>query len=85
MDRHQNSIVCSLACCRPSLKISCKPFQKFLHKVANRQTKTNNDDYNILLGGGNHVAKLVDATSSEGLLVMVALCNRADHYYGRPM
>ena len=46
-DRHQNlivCIVCSLAQCQPSLKISCKSVLKFLCKCANRQT-TNNDDY----------------------------------------
>jgi len=37
-DRHQNLIFCSLAHCQRSLKISCKPIQKFLRKVANRQT-----------------------------------------------
>ena len=49
-DRHQNLIICSLArchlslkisCeCQPSLKISCKPAQKCERKVANRQTRT---------------------------------------------
>jgi len=42
-DRHQNLTICSLAHCRPSLKISRKSIYKFLRKVANRQT--NNDDY----------------------------------------
>jgi len=40
---HQNLIICSLAHCQPSLKISCKSVWKFLCKVANRQT--NNDSY----------------------------------------
>jgi len=46
-DRHQNLIICSLAHCQPSLKISCKSVWKFLHKVANRQTdrQTNKDNY----------------------------------------
>ena len=46
-DRPRNLIICSLAYCQPSLKISCKSVQKFLHKVANRQTdkQTNSDDY----------------------------------------
>jgi len=39
-DRHQNVIICSLAHCQPSLKISCKSVEKFLCKVANRQTMT---------------------------------------------
>jgi len=37
-DHHQNLIICSMAHCQPSLKISCKSIQKFLRKVANRQT-----------------------------------------------
>jgi len=40
-DRRQNLIICSLAHCQPSLKISCKSVWKFLRKVANRQTTTN--------------------------------------------
>ena len=36
-DRHQNLIICSLAHCLPSLKISYNLF-KFLCKVANRKT-----------------------------------------------
>ena len=45
-NRHENLIVCLLAHCQPSLKISCKSVGKFLHKVANKQTdkQTNNDD-----------------------------------------
>ena len=42
-DHHQNLIICSLAHCQRSVKMSCKSVQKFLHKVANRQT--NNGDY----------------------------------------
>ena len=38
LDCHQNLIICSLAHCHPSLKISCKSIWKFLCKVANRQT-----------------------------------------------
>jgi len=47
LHRHQNLIVCSLAHCQPSLKISCKSLWKFLRKVAYKQTnkQTNNDDY----------------------------------------
>ena len=37
-DRHQNLIICSLAHCQPSMKISWKSDRKFLRKVANRQT-----------------------------------------------
>jgi len=45
-DRHQNLIICSLAHCQPSLKISCKSVGKFLRKVADRQTnKQTNDNY----------------------------------------
>jgi len=49
-DHHQNLIICSLAHCQPSLKISCKSIQKFLHNVANEQT---DKELHILLGGGN--------------------------------
>jgi len=60
-DHHQNLNNCSLANCQPSLKISCKSVRKFLRKVGNRQTnkQTNNDDYIILLGGGNNHESLV--------------------------
>ena len=44
MDHHQNLIICSLAHCQPSLKISCKSIWKFLCKVANRHT---DNDKNI--------------------------------------
>ena len=60
-DCHQNLIICSLARCQPSLKISCKSVRSFLRKVANRQTdKDTNRQTNkhrrlhILLGGGNN-------------------------------
>jgi len=45
-DRYQNLISCSSAHCQPSLKISCKSVETFLHKVANKQTnrQTNNDE-----------------------------------------
>ena len=42
-DRHQNLTICSVAHWQPSLKISCKSVWKFLRKIANRQT--NSDDY----------------------------------------
>ena len=50
-DHHQNLIVCSLAHCQPSLKISYKSVWKFLHTVANKQT---DNDKNNLLGRGNN-------------------------------
>jgi len=40
MDCHRNLIICSLAHCQPSLKISRKSIWKFLRKVANRQKNT---------------------------------------------
>jgi len=45
-DRHQNLIICSLAHCQLSLKVSCKFVWKFLRKVANKQTdgQTDNDE-----------------------------------------
>ena len=42
-DRHQNLVVCSLAHCKPSPKISCKSVRKFLREVANRQTNRPTD------------------------------------------
>jgi len=54
-DRHQNLIICSLACCQPSSKILCKSLRKFMRKVANRQTnRQRNKDHYIILGGGNN-------------------------------
>ena len=55
--RLQNLTICSLARCKPSLKISWKSVWKFLSKVANRQTdrqtnKQRREDN--LLGGGNY-------------------------------
>jgi len=49
---HQNLIICSMAHCQHSLKISCKSVQKFLSKVGNRQTKKQRRLDN-LLGGDN--------------------------------
>jgi len=56
--RRQNLIICSLAHCQPSLKISCKSVRKFLCKVVNRQTdrQTNKQRRkHNLLGGDNNV------------------------------
>jgi len=39
-DRHQNVTICLLTHFQPPLKISCKSAGKFLRKVANRQTDT---------------------------------------------
>jgi len=41
-NRHQNWIICSLALCQSSLKISCKSVGKFLRtdKQTNKQTTT---------------------------------------------
>ena len=46
LDHQQNLIICSLAHCQPSLKISCKSIWKFLHEVANRKKdkQTNDND-----------------------------------------
>ena len=52
LDCHQTLIICSLAHRQPSLRISYKSVQKFLHKVTNRQTQT---DKHMLLGGGSKV------------------------------
>jgi len=58
---HQNLIICSLAHCQPSLKISCKSVRKFLRKVANRQTDKQTDKQRrlqILDGGNNKPIKI---------------------------
>jgi len=51
---------CSLAHCQPSLKFSCKSVQKFLHKVANRQTDKQRR-LHILLGGGKNQFRIHDS------------------------
>jgi len=43
-DHQQNVIICSLAHCRASLKISCKSIQRFLCKVADKQTDRQTKD-----------------------------------------
>jgi len=57
-DRHQNLIICSMAHCQPSRKISRKSVWKFLHKVANGQQTNGQTDkqwrLHILLGKGNN-------------------------------
>jgi len=55
-DRHGNLIVCSVANRQPSLKISCKSVQKFLRKVANKQTYKQQQLHN-LLGESNNNSK----------------------------
>jgi len=60
-DRHQNLIICSLAHCQSSLKISCKSVRKFLRNVDNRQTDRQTDRQrrlHNLLGGGNNGATI---------------------------
>ena len=53
-DLHRNLTTSSLAHCQPSLNISCKSVQKFLHKVANRQTDRQQvRRLHVLLGGDN--------------------------------
>jgi len=68
-DRHQNLIICSLAYCQPSMKISCKSVWTFLHQVANRQTNKQRQKH-ILLSGRKNATKVVGAISSEGFQVM---------------
>ena len=57
-DCHQNLTICSLAHCQPSLKISCISVQKFLRKVANRQSNSQTDN--------NYTSSLVEVTRSTG-------------------
>jgi len=52
-DCYQNLIICSLAHCQRSLKISCKSVSKVLRKVANKQTDKQGR-LHILLGGCNN-------------------------------
>jgi len=42
-DRHQNLVICSLAHCQPSLKISCSFCAKLLTDIANGQTDRQTD------------------------------------------
>jgi len=55
-NRHQNLIFCSLSHCKASLKISCKSVQRFLRKVANRQTDKRR--LHIVVGRGNNLSHL---------------------------
>jgi len=58
-DRHQNLIICLVAHCLPCLKISCKPVRKFLRKVANRQTDSQNKQTTTI----NYISSLTLFTS----------------------
>jgi len=75
-DRHQNLIICSLAHCQPSVKISCKSVQNFLRKVASRQTNEERQ-FHFLLGGDKY-SRCVGYTfrTSNGYLSTVS---RLDH------
>jgi len=46
-DLNQNLIICSMAHCQASVKISCKSIWKFLCKVANRQTNKQRRLHNL--------------------------------------
>jgi len=59
-NRDQNLIICSLAHCQPCRKISCKSIQKFLCKVANRQTdKQTTNNHNCIASLAEVVIHLV--------------------------
>ena len=47
-DRHQNLIICSLAHCEPSLKISCKSVWKFCANLLTDKQTNNDDDISSL-------------------------------------
>ena len=53
----QNLIICLLAHCQPSLKISCKSVWQFLCKVAQTDKQTNNDDNISSLAEVNMIIK----------------------------
>jgi len=74
--RHQNLIICSLAHRQPSLKISYKSVQKFLRKVANRQTdkQTNDDDYISFL---SEVMMVIGSKK----LTMLTCCQKGNPIY----
>jgi len=66
-DRHQSLIICSLAHCQPSLKISCKSVWTFCAKLlTNRQTDKQRRKHNLLgAGNNNNNKKLVRGWESE--------------------
>ena len=69
-DRHQTLIICSLAHCQPSLKISRKSIRKFLRKVANRQTDKQQRKHNLLVGRNKetHFILLEDGSCTNAML-----------------
>jgi len=67
-DRHQNVVVCSLAHCQPSLKISCKSVQKLLRKQTTITLSSLAEVINLL-------TYLVLAAKIYTLTTMPARCN----------
>ena len=78
-DRHQNLIICSLAYCQPSVKISCKFVEKFLCKVERcylTDKQTNNDDYmsslaEVISRRSNYISSLAEVISRRSTLLVV--------------
>jgi len=64
-----------MAHCQPSLKISSKSVQKFLRKVANRQTNRhpNNDDYTAALAEVN----IVESKLARVFIILRLCCYTA--------
>ena len=80
-DRHQNIIICSLAQCQSSVKISCKSVSKFLRNVANRQTNNKQQQKHILLDGVYRKSHTVTRIATQFLLSKL-LTNYAQQVLG---
>jgi len=84
-DRHQSLIICTLAHCQPSPKISCKSVWKYLHKVANRQTnrQTNKRQrkHNLLGGGNNDNNITVIQKTSDTVFAVCATFTNSVHSF----
>jgi len=71
-DRHQNLIICSLAHCQPSLKISCKSVPKFLRKLLTDR-QTNKQTYAVQVQAYIYILRIKVIRASRSLSAIVEL------------
>ena len=78
-DRHHNLIICSLALCQPSLKISCKSIPSFCAKLLTDKQRRKH----ILLGGGKNTKSKPRSTENLNLELLmcvgISLCTTVIH------